>query len=540
MSTRISFKPKTAWFLLALLILLPWSIASAYNRPSGWSKHPNNPVFDVGVAGRWDDQWVYDPCVIHISTMYYMFYTGNSSNSQARIGFATSPDGLTWTRYSSTPALTVGQEGSWDSVVVRNPTIVKDGGLYKMWYSGRDANNKNRVGYAVSSDLIVWIKDTHNPVLDMGASGEWDDAQIREPTVVKVGSTYYMWYVGKKLNGGQAIGMATSADGIAWTKYANNPVFEPSPGGSWDYSIYSPHVIYDGNLYHLRYSGANYGGTAWEVGYATSPDGIQWTQRGRVLQQGPDGAFDRYSADYATVVLIGQEFKMWYSGIGADNHYRVGYAIAPLLTFTEQVHLPLQLRKAGYCNPTWADDFSDYHTGWPEVDNNDVKTAYLNGEYQILGKATDAAFWYGPGVEMTDGAILVDLRFASAGNNADNGGIMFGQALDEADNFYRVGLQRRGYYFIQRHTAGVAGWQTLSSGPAGSFLPYPATNRLKLVRNGASISAYLNGQPLATISDNTYIGSLRVGLSAGSSASNEDLRFDNFAIYSLRCAAQAQ
>jgi len=50
-----------------------------------------------------------------------------------------------------------------------------------------------------------------------------------------------------------------------------------------------------------------------------------------------------------------------------------------------------------------------------------------------------------------------------------------------------------GDYCIQRHDVGV-GWQDLKRDAAGGFVPYPGTNRLKVVRSGTMITAYLNGQ----------------------------------------------
>ena len=32
-----------------------------------------------------------------------------------------------------------------------------------------------RIGHATSPDGITWTKDTNNPVLDVGPDGNWDD-----------------------------------------------------------------------------------------------------------------------------------------------------------------------------------------------------------------------------------------------------------------------------------------------------------------------------------------------------------------------------
>jgi len=130
------------------------------------------------------------------------------------------------------------------------------------------------------------------------------------------------------------------------------------------------------------------------------------------------------------------------------------------------------------------------------------------------------------------------MRLASGtGDGSDNGGIMFGQMPDQFYDFYRFTVQRSGSYCIQRHGTS-SGWADLRCGTATGYLPYPAANRLKVARNGPAITAYLNGQFLATVSDSSYLGSLGVGLSVGSGAGSADFRFDDYGIYPASCADQ--
>ncbi len=166
----------------------------------------------------------------------------------------------------------------WDGVKVIDPVVIKDGNLYKMWYSGQDPDNVFRVGYATSTDGIHWTKYAGNPVLDVGEAGVWDSEVVRVNAVIKDGGTYRMWYIG---NGHQRIGYATSTDGIHWTKYADNPVFDAGPPGSWDEgAVTFASVILDGEGYKMWHTGmgaSGFGGEA-RIGYATSPDGIHWTR----------------------------------------------------------------------------------------------------------------------------------------------------------------------------------------------------------------------------------------------------------------------
>jgi hypothetical protein len=136
-----------------------------------------------------------------------------------------------------------------------------------MWYSGYDGSN-HRIGYATSTDGIVWVKHPGNPVLDLGASGTWDDYHVYCPTVFFDGTKYQMWYSGHD-GSTLRICYATSTDGIAWVKHPDNPVLNLGASETWDdYQVYTPTVLFDGAKYQMWYSG--YDGSNLRIGYATS------------------------------------------------------------------------------------------------------------------------------------------------------------------------------------------------------------------------------------------------------------------------------
>jgi predicted GH43/DUF377 family glycosyl hydrolase len=521
---------------VVLLVVLSAGQVSADSGPVGWTKYPGNPVLGVGAPGAWDDAEVFDPAILYEGGLYRMWYTGDRGGNLRLIGYATSADGQAWTRYGGNPVLAAGAPGSWDADGARWATVISDGGVFKMWYTGRDASGTNRIGYATSPDGIAWTKYAGNPVLDLGSAGAWDERRVSEPAVIKDGATYKMCYGGRNIAGWDSIGYATSPDGLNWTRYARNPVLVGSPPGSWDIVVYAPSVILEGGVYAMAYSGCNNAGTACEIGYARSADGIHWTRQGRVIQQGSDGSFDRYSADYPALLRIEGTAGMGYSGYDGSN-YRIGYASAPWLDLLRQTHMPLALRNSGACNPLRSDDFTDYRSGWPIEDAADAKFDYMGGEYQILAKMADSYWVASPGVQMSDGVIVASVRFGATGDDSDHGDIVFGQSAVEAENFYRFMIRRDGDYCVQRHDA-ADGWHQLKCDEAMGYLPYPATNRLKVVRSGATITAYLNGQWLASVSDGSYMGSLQVGLSAGTDAGNADLRFDAYGVYPVSCADQ--
>ncbi len=288
-----------------------------------WTKYTDNPVLDLGPPGSWDDAYVTHPSVLYDGTTYQMWYSGYDSSSW-RIGYAYSSDGITWTKSPSNPVLDLGASGSWEDTHVTHPTVLYDGTKYHMWYSGLDGGNY-RIGYASSSDGITWVKYSGNPVLDWGPPGSWDDSRVDVPMVIYDGTTFQMWYSG---NDGSRfrIGYASSSDGTTWFKSATNPVLDLAPWGSWDdYHVYSPSIIYDGITYYMWYSGHD--GSNWRIGTATSFDGITWTKdiTNPLLDIGPPGSWEDVGVHSPTVLYIGESYHMWYRGYSGTN-VRIGYA----------------------------------------------------------------------------------------------------------------------------------------------------------------------------------------------------------------------
>lgn len=79
-------------------------------------------------------------------------------------------------------------------------------------------------------------------------SGNWDSKGIDNPKVIKINNTFMMWYSGKGVDDKWRIGYATSQDGVNWSQdFRNNPIIVPE-----DYFV-SPdfdgvklsHVLYD-------------------------------------------------------------------------------------------------------------------------------------------------------------------------------------------------------------------------------------------------------------------------------------------------------
>jgi hypothetical protein len=185
------------------------------------------------------------------------------------IGHATSTDGITWEKDSSNPVLEVGTAGSWDQVGIQVGSVIFDDDTYHMWYYSWNNSGSVRIGYATSEDGVVWSKYESNPV--MVPSDPWENNTVRKPIVLFDGVKFCMWYSGGAYNEWRT-GYATSPDGINWTKYVNNPVLDWGEAGSWDdYAAAYCSVLLDtvDNIYKMWYSGSD-AEWSYQTGYATA------------------------------------------------------------------------------------------------------------------------------------------------------------------------------------------------------------------------------------------------------------------------------
>lgn len=234
-----------------------WSMTTQlHTSPDGltWTKFDNNlttPMYidttttngriAMGTSGKGDFERAESPSIIIDDGIYKMWYHGRASGGIMRIFYATSPDGLTWTKYDNTipvasnnsstnGRIPLGTNGSGDEQTLSAPSVIKDDGIYKMWYTGKGGNS-NRIYYATSQDGLVWTKydnsipqnsDTigTNGRIPLGTNGAGDNVGAYFPFVLKDGKEYKMWYLG---NDGSKTRYyyATSQDGLTWYKYDN-------------------------------------------------------------------------------------------------------------------------------------------------------------------------------------------------------------------------------------------------------------------------------------------------------------------------------
>jgi hypothetical protein len=190
-------------------------------------------------------------------------------------------------------------------------------------------------------------KHPANPILAAGAKGEWDAGGIERVAVIRLRpGDWRMWYANAG-PGRHSLGLATSKDGVAWTKYAGNPVFQPTE--PWEGEYLSPTSVVQVNgkfylyywapehVYPDRVTGKLPPPKMKYIALVTSEDGISWTRQGNldgrpgaVLGPEPPGINEHPGAggsgvDAAKVFYLPEEktrpWRMIYTAFGLHGQW---------------------------------------------------------------------------------------------------------------------------------------------------------------------------------------------------------------------------
>ena len=117
---------------------------------------------------------------------------------------------------------------------------------YRMWYSAGEQYEPNAIGYATSSDGVNWTKYKDNPIFAADPRNPWEQHKVTACQVIPAGDWHLMFYIGFRDENRAQIGLARSRDGITgWQRHPANPIIFPV-AGAWDAdACYKPFAIFD-------------------------------------------------------------------------------------------------------------------------------------------------------------------------------------------------------------------------------------------------------------------------------------------------------
>lgn len=195
-----------------------------------WTRHKDNPIHR--------EHWVEDMSVVWHSGLFHMFAEGR--NDQAHL--LTSRDGVTWQRIGQLDVRKANgqpiEPGPYGT-----PTVWLEDGVWHLFYERSDLG----VWLATSRDLKVWTNVRDEPVLQPG-QGLHDRDLIALNQIVKHKGRYYAYYHGSAKGEAPSLWstcVAVSDDLRSWTKYAGNPLLPRELNRS------SGLVIRDGEKFRL-------------------------------------------------------------------------------------------------------------------------------------------------------------------------------------------------------------------------------------------------------------------------------------------------
>jgi hypothetical protein len=176
-------KSETAWYRLG--------IGLAISRDGGltFERAYDGPLLDRSI---YDQVWIAQPCVMVETNadgtdrwrMWYLSCTkieiiNGHPEPFYNVKYAESKDGITWER----TGITCIDYNEFTDAIGR-PAVIKDGDLYKMYYSYRSATDfrtsvekSYRIGYAESVDGITWDRKDDQAGIERSADG-WDSSMM--------------------------------------------------------------------------------------------------------------------------------------------------------------------------------------------------------------------------------------------------------------------------------------------------------------------------------------------------------------------------
>lgn len=287
-----------------------------------WDKYEGNPVLG-GELGT-----CFDLAVLKDGDTYRMYFSWRPKQS---VAMTESQDGVNW----SAPVILIGprEESGWEEEINR-PVVLKKDHRYLMWYTGQvqpgHEQGHSWIGYAESDDGYHWSR-LDNPVLSFDEP--WEKNAVMCPHVIwdEEEQHFRMWYSGGEQYEPDAIGYATSIDGVNWTKHAANPIFRADPASSWEqHKVTACQVVKHGDWHVMFYIGFEDEHTA-RIGIARSQDGIcNWERLPANPILSPEkGKWDGEACykPYAIYESNSNRWLLWYNGrnghveqIGAAFH----------------------------------------------------------------------------------------------------------------------------------------------------------------------------------------------------------------------------
>jgi hypothetical protein len=282
-------------------------------QPQEWTRDTDGPIVSLGNPGEFDDTHLFAPCVAKLDDTFHLWYSGSTGTVAERVfhlGLATGKDGVTFEKHPDNPVFRFGDDkhSILTATLLRSPdgNVLRENGKLRMWFSSTHfagGTGHHALYEAYSEDGLYWGKPSP-PLLD----------HVYAPTILKEGDLYRMWYTDVSGNP-WVMRLATSSGGGEW-KVHPEPVLKPE--AEWEQSrLFYPCVLKADGVYLMWYGSywsARRNTTA--IGMAASLDGIHWYRNPHspVLKPDPDRPWEsNYTTSQSVIRNEDGSFRIWYA-----------------------------------------------------------------------------------------------------------------------------------------------------------------------------------------------------------------------------------
>lgn len=264
---------------------------------------PDNPVFQAEGPGHWDVKLRERGWILKEGDTYHLWFTADNNTRDATrmLGYATSPDGLHWTRYAHNPLDAV----HW----IEDVTVIKDGDTYVMFAEGL----RDRAQWLTSKDRIHW--ERHGKLDIRRKDGKpISDGPYGTPTAWLEGGVWHLFYE----RGDVGVWLATSKDLKVFTNVQDEPVLQPGPEPYDNDMIAMNQIVKHEGVYYAYYHGSPGGRPrTWTTDVARSTDLVHWVK----YQGNPIVSQDKSSG---IVVFDGVQYRLYTMHDGVDVYFPRG------------------------------------------------------------------------------------------------------------------------------------------------------------------------------------------------------------------------
>ena len=229
------------------------------------------PIIEIGQVGYFDDNGIIPSDLVEVNGEIYLYTIGFSLKNKiifdAATGLAKSKDqGIS---FKKTPGPVL-DRGVDSPCFAASPCVIKEDGLWRMWFVSCDRWEPERGGYkhfynirhTISQDGIYWNPQS---TVCIDYANEYEYAISRPAVIRQNDERYRMWYSFRAQKNIETyrIGYAESGDGISWKRMDKKVGIDVSVNG-WDSEmICYPHVFKHKGRIYMLYNGNGYGKTGF-------------------------------------------------------------------------------------------------------------------------------------------------------------------------------------------------------------------------------------------------------------------------------------